>query len=66
MKTTPKYFRNKINMDLEGIAIGTLWKLEGKCVMPVDEEIKLKVYYESHEHWYEEVENPVEIQEKQI
>lgn len=65
MKNTPKYFRNKVNMDIEGIAIGTLWILEDKYVHPVDEKHNLHVYYKSHEHWYDEVENPVELLERQ-
>ena len=58
MKTNPKYFRNKFDMD--DIKTGTLWILNGKYVQPVDEKYNLMVYYESHEHWFSEVENPVE------
>ena len=64
MNNTTKYFRNKLNMDLLGIDSATLWKLEEDYVSPVDDKYKLKIYYKSHEHWYTEVENPVELQEK--
>jgi len=35
-------------MDLERIAIGTLWILEDKYVRPIDEKHNLLVYYKSH------------------
>jgi len=43
MKNTLKYFRNKISMDIEGIAIGTLWILEDEYVRPIDEKHNLLV-----------------------
>jgi len=61
MKNTTKYFRNKRDMSIAGIAVNTLWKLKGNYVNPVDEKYKLKIFYVSHEHWYTEVENPVEL-----
>ncbi len=64
MKNTIKYFRNKRNMDIAGIAVNTLWKLKDEYIVPVDEKHKLMVYYKSHEHWYTAVENPIELQEK--
>jgi hypothetical protein len=51
-------------MDIAGIAVNTLWKLEDEYVVPVDKKHKFMVYYKSHEHWYTEVENPIELQKK--
>ncbi len=66
MKNGTKYFRNKHNIAVAGIDAGTLWKLAGKYVTPVDEKSNLHIYYEIHKHWYDEVENLVELQDKQI
>ena len=65
MKNALKYFRNKVNMGIEGIAVSTLWILEDKYVRPIDKKHNLLVYYKSHEYWYDEVENPVELLERQ-
>ena len=59
MENSPKYFHNKFDMD--DIKTGTLWILKGKYIEPVDEKYKLVVSYNTHEHWFSEVENPIEI-----
>lgn len=55
MKNDTKYFRNKFKMD--EIAAGTLWLLE--------DDFYARSVDEKYNYWYDEVENPVELQVKQ-
>ena len=58
MKKT-RYFRNKNQFD--SIDPDTLWKLQGKYMVLANNKKQLSVYYESHEHWFYEVETPDEL-----
>jgi len=58
MKTFPRIFRSKIQIDT--IKPGTFWILDDEYVMPISVSSNLLVYYETHEHWFDEIIIPSE------
>ena len=53
MNAKKRYFRNRITIDI--LPVGSLWIMEDEYIMLAEGKKDLAVYYETHEHWFEEI-----------